>query len=154
MSFQNKIFPILILLSLTACDSGVDKSKVAGVWSYSDSQCDNNDANIQGASLEIDFAIKGDGTRTFTTNNCVITNTFKWVLDGNDITIASKSTDCEPADCTQDLEIDGTAFTLDCSQNFEDVWKNSTIKLDGNSAVETFNVENIECENTYINPDL
>jgi len=147
-------FGILLSLIALSCDSGVDKSKVAGVWSYSDSRCDDDDANISGSSIEIDFEVKGDGTRTFTTNDCVITNSFKWVLDGDDITIASKTTDCEPANCTQDLEINGTAFTLSCDSNFEDIWRNSSMKLDGSLAVETFTVENIECQNTYINPDL
>jgi hypothetical protein len=147
---------VLILLSvlLFNCDSGVDKSKVAGVWSYSDSVCDGNDANVQGATLEIEFEVDGDGVRTFTSNSCIITNEFKWVLDGNNITIASKNTDCDPSNCSHDMEIDGTEFTLDCTENFEDVWRNSSFEINGNIAIETFNVENIECKNTYINPDL
>ncbi len=141
-------------MTLGSCGGGIDKSKVAGVWSYSDSRCDKRGANIKGSSIEIDFEIKGDGKRTFTNNDCTITNQFKWVIDGNDITIASKTTECEPANCSENLEINGTAFVLSCDTNFEDVWKNSKIKLDGNTATETFTIENVECENTYINPEL
>lgn len=155
MSFNRKFsFLVLSLLLIASCDGGVDKSRVKGLWSYSDSECEGDDETVQGATLEIDFQADGDGTRIFTTNSCVVTNEFKWVLDGNKIVTASKTTNCEPASCTLDLEIGNVDFTLGCDQNFEEVWKNSELQLDGNIAVETFKVENLECKNTYINPEL
>jgi hypothetical protein len=75
-------------------------------------------------------------------------------MDGNNIVMASKSTTCEPANCDQALEVGGVDVLLSCSQNFDDVWQNSEFKLEGNIAVETFKVQNIECKNTFINPEI
>jgi hypothetical protein len=154
---MHNIYRFLVLtfiLLFSFCDSVDQNSRVAGTWSYSDSQCDGDDTTVQGSTLEIDFEVGGDGTRTFETNSCLITNKFKWVMDGNNIVMASKSTTCEPADCDQALEVGGVDFLLSCSQNFDDVWKNSEFSLEGNIAVETFKVQNLECKNTFINPEI
>ena len=152
------ILTTLILMamgwSFYSCGSSDKASKVAGTWSYSASECDGDQTSVQGSLLEIEFKIGGDGTRTFETDSCLITNKFKWVIDGNNIVMASKSTTCQPTNCDQQLEVGGVDFELSCSQTFDEIWQNSEFKLDGNIAVETFKVQNLECNNTFINPDI
>lgn len=154
--FKNKPFLILVLLTLalTACGNGVDREKIIGTWFYSISECDGDETTLQGATSEITFENSGDGTRTFVHGNCEYTSEFKWVLDGSTIVIAPTETKCDPTNCSIDMEIGGIEFALDCSENFEDIWQSSEVKVDGGIATEIFGIQSQSCKNTYINPDL
>lgn len=150
------LFTILSLYSIafvSGCgEDGDDKNKAIGTWFYSKSNCDDDETTVEGATLEIQFKSNGDGMRTFTTDGCVVTNEFKWIVDGNKIVTAPIGTSCDPNSCELNLEIGGVDFNLDCPNNFEDVWQALEITLDGDLATESFRVQNLNCRNTYIRP--